>query len=239
MVSDNSSGRKTLTSRRGSPRWSRWPSAMRSPAHVLSTSTRPISPGRERRAGKGGSRHRDGGEPPSESYLLSGRRRDRSEDIEELRKLGTTAAIEGHVAFLLDNVPTGWGSAHPSSTLSQPRPSTVGVNSGRTKPRPVRHLPSGFSQGTISAPLATPSGGRSPSGYTAAEEQPDEREYTGPEVMTQRDGSKESYSRCCLIASAYIQAGRPDVQVKPFGSFENGRGLRAPHSSGADSRTRA
>ena len=108
-----------------------------------------------------------GCEPPSESYLLSGRRRDRSEDIEELRKLGTTAAIEGHVAFLLDNVPTGWGSAHPSSTLSQPRPSTVGANSGRTKPRPVRHLPSGFSQGTISAPLATPSGGRSPSGYTS------------------------------------------------------------------------
>ena len=41
-------------------------------------------------------------------------------------------------------------------------------------------------------------------------------------MTTRREGG---YSRQPLTIAAYIQAGRPDVQVKPFGSFEEWSGL--------------
>ncbi|VTR97911.1 Uncharacterized protein OS=Sutterella sp. CAG:351 GN=BN620_02020 PE=4 SV=1: DUF3854 [Gemmata massiliana] len=162
-----------------------------------------------------------GFEVPFESYPLTGRKNERSEDVEEIRKLATTCAIEAYPAFLLDNVPSG--SNFGSSTMDAILTSTV--NSGRqlgTNSAPRREATTvWFWTGNNIRPVADTVRRTVAVRLYSLEERPEEREYTGPNVTDWAQRNRgELFTAALTVAAAYIRAGRSPVGVKPMGSFE-------------------
>jgi hypothetical protein len=140
---------------------------------------------------------------------------------EEIRKVITSCAIEGHLAFLLDNAPSGHGcgcsalDAFATSTTNSDR--QLGTNQAPRRPMYTVAVITGNNirptGDTVRRTLAMR--------LEAHAERPEEEEYPGPEVTTWAKHERGTlFTAALTILSAYIRAGRPSQKLKPFGSFE-------------------
>ena len=162
-----------------------------------------------------------GFEVPSEGYPLTGRKGEQCEDVEEVRKVATACAVAAYPMFLLDNVPTGgtFGSSVMDAIL------TSTVNAGRelgTSSAPRRDASTVWLwTGNNIRPRADTVRRTVAVRLFSPEERPEERRYTGLDVVEwarRRRGAL--FTAALTVAAAYIRAGRPAVDLKPMGSFE-------------------
>jgi primase-polymerase (primpol)-like protein len=159
--------------------------------------------------------------PPEAAYPVTTRGRGFVEDAEELRKVGTPVAAEGHPVYLLDNVPSGF--AFGSSTLDAIATSTnnSGRQLGATK-GPVRESKAVWQlTGNNIRPIGDTVRRSIAVRLFSKRERPDEEGHAGPDVVVWATTERgRLFTAALTVAAAYIRAGRPKQEIRHLGSFE-------------------
>ena len=163
---------------------------------------------------------------PARNYPMTGRGRDRGENEEEIGKTATTCAIEGHVAYLLDNVPTGrgFGCGALDAMITATTESGRAMKTNSAPERDFRTVL--IATGNNIRPVGDTVRRTIRIGLASTAERPEEVKYEGPEVTEwARADRGKLFTAAVTIAAAYIRAGRPAQAIKPLGSFEAWSGL--------------
>jgi|GEM_PF-6635589 len=157
---------------------------------------------------------------PNRSYPVKGRKNDQYEDIEEIRKQSVSCAMEGHVGYLFDNVPSGFsfGSGTMDAILTATVEAGRGLMTNDSPARPARTV--WFWSGNNINPIADTVRRVIPIRLYSREENPSERVYELDVEEWAKRSRCELFVAALTIIAAYIQAGKPPVGIKPMGSFQ-------------------